>query len=311
MSRPTRRALASQMLAYVDDCLPCGDRQALESAIAESPEIRRQIDEWRLQNQVIRAAFAEPAAWGAPPAVGRFRAATSVPAAGPPAAGIRRHSDDPDRRRSTIAPACERHPGGAPALPAVRPAMRTGRRGAAVARRLLRALAVALALWCASAALWPRNPSVDFVAAGAAAYRTFARSATRPVEVATTDRGALQRWFAAQGARAAPVPDLTAAGMALLGGRIIPGAFSPAQFMIYENARRERVGVAIEPLDSPPTSAVAFGESGGVASAAWTAAGHGFAVLSAVSGAPLARLARLIRDGGPPAQQATGQAQAD
>lgn len=309
MSRPSPRALAGQMLAYVDDCLPREDRQALESAMTESPEIRRQIEEWRGQNQAIRAAFAEPAVWGAPPAAGRFAAAAFVPARAARAAETKRQGDDPDRRRPASAPARERLGGGAATLrPATGPAIPARGRGPTVARRVFRALAGAFALWCASAALSPRDPSIDFVAAGAAAYRTFAGNATRPVETTTKDRAALERWFAAQGERAAPVPDLTAAGLALLGGRIIPGAFSPAQFMLYENARRERVGVAIEPLDLPPASAIVFGESGGVASAAWTGAGHGFVVLGAASGAPIARLARLVRDGEPPNQQTARQA---
>lgn len=292
MNRPSRRALAGQMLAYVDDCLPPEDRQALENTMTESPEIRRQIEEWLWQNQAIRAAFAEPAAGG------RLATTAFIPAWAPRAAETKRQGDDPDLRLPAIAPARERRSGGgAAALPAARRAIRARGRGAAVARRIFRALAGALALWCVSAAVWPRDPSTGFVAAGAAAYRTFAVNPTRPVEVTTRDRAAVERWFAAQGVRVAPIPDLSAAGLALLGGRIIPGAFSPAQFMLYENARRERVGVAIEPLDSPPTSAIVFSDSGGVPSASWTGAGHGFAVLGAASGAPIARLALMIRDG--------------
>jgi anti-sigma factor RsiW len=309
VNRPSRRAFAGQMLAYVDDCLPREDRQALESAMAESPEIRRQIEEWLRQNQAIRATFAEPAARSAPPAAGRFAAAAFVPARAARAAETKRQSDDADLRRPAIATMRERHPGAA-ALPAAQPIVRARGRGAA-ARRISIALACALALWCASALLWPRDPSTGFVAAGAAAYRTFAGNSTRPVEVATKDRAALERWFAAQGAPAAPVPDLSAAGLALIGGRIVPGAFSPAQFMLYENARRERVGVAIEPLDSPPASAIVFSQSGGVPSAAWTGAGHGFVVLGAASGAPIARLARLVRDGEPPTQPAAKQVWAE
>jgi anti-sigma factor RsiW len=303
VNRPSRRALAGQMLAYVDDCLPPEDRQALENTMTESPEIRRQIEEWLWQNQAIRAAFAEPAAGG------RFAAAAFVPARAVRAAETKRQGDDPDLRLPAIAPARERHSGGAAAAPAARRAIRARGRGAAVAQRIFRALAGALALWCVSAAVWPRDPSSGFVAAGAAAYRTFAVNPTRPVEVTTRDRAALERWFAAQGARAAPIPDLSAAGLTLLGGRIIPGGFSPAQFMLYENARRERVGVAIEPLDSPPTSAIAFSDSGGVPSASWTGAGHGFAVLGAASDAPIARLARMIRDGEPANQRIGRQAQ--
>jgi anti-sigma factor RsiW len=81
--------------------------------------------------------------------------------------------------------------------------------------------------------------------------------------------------------------------------------------MLYENARRERVGVAIEPLDSPPASAIVFSESGGVSSASWTEAGHGFVVLGAASGAAITRLARLVRDCEPPTQRIGNRSRTD
>jgi len=296
VNRASQRALAGQMLAYVDDCLPQQDRQALEQTIADSPEIRRQIEEWLRQNQAIRAAFAEP------PAGGRFVAANIVPARAIRAAEAKLPTNGADRPRLAVAPARGR-PFGGGAATAARRAIRTRQRRTGVARRIFCVLAGALTLWCASAALPTRDPSADFVAAGAAAYRTFAGNQARPVEITTNDRAALERWFAAQGVRGAPIPDLTAAGLALLGGRIVPGASAPAQFALYENARRERVGVAIEPMDSPPVTPIALAESGGVSSASWTGAGHGFAVLGDLAGAPIARIARLARDGEPPSQR--------
>ena len=248
-----------------------------------------------VQNEAIRAAFADQ-----PSRLdrrGRFAAASFVEGRAPQGGDAKRKGES-HRRRRAIAPARDRL-GGVAATPATGPAVTAKRRRPTVARRVFCTLAAAFALWAASATLSSRDPSVDFVTAGAAAYRTFAGNATRPVEIATKDRAALERWFAAQGERAAPVPDLTAAGLALLGGRIVPGAFSPAQFLLYENARRERVGLQIETLDSPPATDVALGESGGALSASWTGAGHGFAILGRVSSAQIARLARLVRDGEP------------
>jgi len=297
VNRPPRGAFAAEMLAYVDNCLPQEDRQALEIRMIECPEVKSQIEQWLLQNEAIRAAFADQPPRPAPTA-GRFAAASFVEGRPPQGVKTERESKESQRRPRAIEPTGERHRGidaGAPAT--AQPASKAKRRGPAVARRVFCTIAGALALWVASATLFSRDPSIAFVEAGAAAYRTFAGAATRPVEIATADRGALDRWFAAQVGRAAPVPDLSAAGLALLGGRIVPGAFSPAQFLLYENARRERVGLAIEALDSPPATDVALGGSGGALFASWTGAGHGFAILGGVSSAQIARLARLVRDG--------------
>ena len=59
MNRPLRGAPTAEMLAYADDCLPQKDRQALECRMIECPEVRRQIEQWLLQNEAIRAAFAD------------------------------------------------------------------------------------------------------------------------------------------------------------------------------------------------------------------------------------------------------------
>jgi anti-sigma factor RsiW len=82
--------------------------------------------------------------------------------------------------------------------------------------------------------------------------------------------------------------------LALLGGRVVPGAFAPAAFFVYETGDRERIGLAMEAIDSPPTSDVEIREIGGVACALWTADGHSFALVGG-SPARLGELARLIR----------------
>jgi anti-sigma factor RsiW len=288
VSRPTRGALTAEMLAYVDNCLPRDQRQAVESRMIEYPEVKRQVEQWLSQNEAIRAAFADRPL--------RFAAASFVEGRAPQGVRTKREAKESPRRPRAVEPGGGRLRGvGAPA----QRASKANRKGPAVARRAFCTIAGALTLWAASATLFSRDPSIAFVQAGIAAYRTFAGAATRPVEIATADRGALNRWFATQVGRAAPVPDLAAAGLVLLGGRIVPGAFSPAQFLLYENAGGERVGLQIETLDSPPATNVALGESGGALAASWTGAGHGFAILGRVSSAQIARLARLVRDAEP------------
>ncbi|MGO8798931.1 MAG: hypothetical protein ACLQJL_07570 [Roseiarcus sp.] len=299
MNPPIQRALAAEMLAYVDDCLPQQDRRALEDRMAESPEVKRQIEQWLLQNEIVRAAFPDPPLRPSP-AAGGFAAKGRVSAGAPKGAATRRETSAPERPPQAADRAVRRLRGIDARAPASAP--RTGEatgRGAVGARRVLCTIAAVFVLWAAGAALPARDPSVAFVAASAAAYRTFAGAATRSVEVATADRGTLGRWFATQIGRAAPVPDLAAAGLVLLGGRIVPGAASPAQFLLYGDAAGVRIGVAIEALDSPPATDFSLGESGGALVASWTAAGHGFAVFGRASRAKIAELARLIRDGAP------------
>lgn len=291
MSRPLQGALAAEMLAYVDGCLSQREREALEGRMVEFPEIGKQIQQWRAQNELVRAAFADPSPRPFRPVVARPASARSV-SAGPaqnrptPKAPASRQSREPERRPRVVAPASA----------AQRSSATDAGRGAS-GRRVCWTLAGALLLWVASAALPPPDPSLAFLEASAAAWRTFAGNTPHPVEIATSDRGAVDRWFATQLGRPAPVPDLAGAGLVLLGGRIVPGAFSPAQFLLYQGARGARVGVAIEALDSPPATSAVLDESGGARRASWTAAGHGFAIFGGASRAQITRLVRMVRDG--------------
>jgi anti-sigma factor RsiW len=274
------------MLAYVDNCLPSESRLTFAARMAENPAIQSQVAQWLQQNEAIRAAFRDnldkrPVASRAPPRRGPpgdwapqdirvLRAQRS-------AERLRSGEDTTDAPRKPAAAPAERAHG------ASRRWLRVGRR-----------LVYALALWIGGAFAFADDQPAAFVAAGAAAYRTFAQSASRPVEVTAADPGVLRKWVAQQIGRAAPIPDLAAAGLTLLGGRIVPGAASPASFALYENAQRERVGLYAEALDSPPAAPVEVKACGDMLCASWSADGHGFALIGRLSPARMTELAHLI-----------------
>ena len=272
---------------------------ALEEKMVEYPEIRGQIDLWLLQNQAIRAAFPEPS----------FRPAATVSAdfanrslaADRTRQGLKTIRDGKDlvRQREaadSIAGNAAR-PVAAPFAPTRRAQPKWN--AAAAARRLVLTLGGALALCAASAIVVSNTHSEGFANVAAAAYRTFADSRARPVEIATSDRDALNQWFAPQIVRAKPVPDLAASGLVLLGGRIVPGVFAPAEFLLYENPRHDRIALEIEAADAPPTTGIEIRESGDVLCVSWTGAGRSFAIVGRGSRAQMTELARLIRQGRP------------
>jgi anti-sigma factor RsiW len=280
MNREPRSLSTGQMLAYVDACLSPADRAALEVRMAKAPEMKRQIDLWLAQNEAIRAAF--PAAPTRSGVAAAGRASADAPSA-------RRR---PNFRRLDL----DRTP-----LPDAAPvqATKAARETGARLWRACRIFAATLAIWTGAAFLLSDARLSDFVRAATADYRVFADNGTHPVEMASVDLRALNRWFAAQSILAAPLPDLAQAGLSLLGGRIVPGANSPAEFLLYETAQREHIALQIEPLDSAPESAIKTRGFGDVSSASWTQAGRSFVLVGTASGAKLTPLAELIRDGEP------------
>lgn len=276
MNHELRRVSPGEMLAYVDDCMPPADRAALEVRMARDHAVRNQIDIWLSQNEAIRGAF--PGAAARPKAEGRSASKDYIP----------------ERRRQSVATRdLDRSPQvSAAPVGETKPT----RQASGVLRRVLRVLAGGLAIWIGGAFICSGDRSSDFAKAAGAAYRTFADSATHPVELATADRRALNKWLVQQTEFSAGVPDLAAAGLSLLGGRIVPGSNSPAGFLLFETSQRERVALQIEPLDSPPESVVEIRDNGDLPSAAWTDAGGSFVLVGRVSNARLASLARAIRE---------------
>jgi anti-sigma factor RsiW len=89
----------------------------------------------------------------------------------------------------------------------------------------------------------------------AAMYRTFANDRTRPVEVAAGQKAELGRWLSERTGLSL-LPDFSSEGLKLIGGRVTPGEFGAAGFLLYEMQAGERVGVYLEraPDDSSAES---------------------------------------------------------
>ncbi|GAC1552641.1 MAG: anti-sigma factor [Beijerinckiaceae bacterium] len=79
----------------------------------------------------------------------------------------------------------------------------------------------------------------------AAMYRTFANDRTRAVEVAGDQKSELARWFSER-IGLSIIPDLSSEGLRLVGGRITPGEFGAAGFLLYEMAGGDRIGILLE-----------------------------------------------------------------
>ena len=284
---PRRQA---DMLAYADNCMDESKRAAFEALMTAEPDIARQIDEWRRQNQAIRAAFASPGALPAPiRAQGSGNENVRPERALQPAKNVRRLSGARQPPRLISAGASD-FPAAARLDARPGPDRKTiGRR----ARRLLGALVLGAALLAGVGGVNLNFRPEETINAGLAAYRTYALGVATPVEYATADPRALGRWMASQIARVTPIPDLSRLGLTLMGGRIVAGARAPAAFLLYETRDRFRVGLIAEALDAPARIKMRPRRSGGVETVFWTGAGHGFALIGPLSEQGLADLADL------------------
>lgn len=78
-----------------------------------------------------------------------------------------------------------------------------------------------------------------------AAHKIYSSEVSHPVEVWAGDKDHLQAWLSKRLARPLVVPDLEAAGLNLVGGRLLPATKGPAAQFMYEDESGRRVTLYI------------------------------------------------------------------
>lgn len=139
----------------------------------------------------------------------------------------------------------------------------------------------------------------EFVHAAAVAHAVYSPEKRHPVEVAATEQQHLVQWLSKRLDRPLKLPDLSAQGYTLVGGRLLPGNQGPrAQFM-FERTHGERVTLYIgslagtEPSGADET-AFRFATEGPVPSFYWVDRGFGYALAGALPRDALLDLATAV-----------------
>lgn len=140
----------------------------------------------------------------------------------------------------------------------------------------------------------------EFVHAASVAHAVFAPEKRHPVEVAAAEQQHLVQWLSRRLDKPLKVPDLSADGYTLVGGRLLPGeSGARAQFM-FEDGAGQRVTLYIGSVTgaaAPPAraneSAFRFSTDGPVPSFYWVDQGFGYAIAGKLPRETLMHLAVL------------------
>ncbi|WP_407159366.1 anti-sigma factor family protein [Bradyrhizobium sp. STM 3557] len=127
------------------------------------------------------------------------------------------------------------------------------------------------------------------------AHRLYVVEVRHPVEVPGDEKTHLQQWLTRRCGRAVHAPELEAAGLKLVGGRLLPGPRGPASFLMYEGSSGERFTVYAAKAATDATQ-MRYTTEGGTGALFWADRGVGYVVSGGNDRERLTQVARLVYD---------------
>ena len=229
----------------------------VDAYLATQPEVRARLQRYVEQQGLLRTAFAE-------------ETATPIPAR----LRVGRLLAEQRRRRY--------------------------QRFARIAAAVVLVVAGGIGGWAARDLATVLVPSTNPVASNArtitadaiAAYKVFSVEVRHPVEVDVAQEAHLVQWLSKRLGQPLVVPDLTAAGFRLMGGRLLPAENGPAAQFMYENGK-ERVTLYLRTGIGGET-AFRYSEEKGVGAFYWSDQGFGYALAAKADRDLLLRLSEIV-----------------
>ena len=126
----------------------------------------------------------------------------------------------------------------------------------------------------------PAEPAV--VRAALSAHAVYLPEVRHPVEVVAAQRNHLNKWLSKRLHHHLAAPDLSALGLDLVGGRLLPDAGFPAAQFMYETNAGERVTIYCRLEAADAQWALRYAEGGGRGLYHWAEGGMSYAVVAAM-----------------------------
>lgn len=125
------------------------------------------------------------------------------------------------------------------------------------------------------------------------AYRTFSVEIRHPVEVDVSHEAHLVQWLSKRLGRPLVVPNLTAAGFQLMGGRLLPTENGSAAQFMYQNGKGGRLTLYLRSGIGGDT-AFRYHEDADIGAFYWSDQGFGYAIAAKSDRDLLMRIAEIV-----------------
>jgi len=259
MSGPVQPVGDDELAAYADGRLDSARAAAVEAWLAqpENAPQRARLERWRRHDEALRDAL-DPALDEPIPA--RLRAALGASEEASSRAG------QPTRLR-WLAPA---------AIAAV----------------------LGIAVGAGGFALWSPPPAAaqSLADVGISAHAVYSREVRHAVEVGADDEAHLVSWLSNRLDTPIDPPDLSAEGLTLLGGRLVPAEGRPAAQLMYEDGAGQRYTLLIARTDEPGTTAMEYAWEPDICAFYWIAGTVGYVFAGPENRSHVEQLSRAVYD---------------
>jgi anti-sigma factor RsiW len=149
--------------------------------------------------------------------------------------------------------------------------------------------------WLARGAAASPSAFQNFTVDALDAHRLYVVEVRHPVEVPGNERAHLQAWLSKRCGWIVRAPELTAAGLKLVGGRLLPGPTGPASFMMYEGASGERFTIYTAKSEAEATQ-MRFSSQGTESALFWADRGVAYVVSGVGDRGRLTQIAQSVYD---------------
>ncbi len=136
----------------------------------------------------------------------------------------------------------------------------------------------------------------DFAGRALSAHAIYAAEVRHPVEVRADEKDHLQTWLSKRVGTAFTVPDLTAQGYTLLGGRLLAAGDRPAALLMYEDAKADRITIFLSAAAENTDTALHVEQRGNLTACYWRDGKLAFAVAGEMPREPMMKLAEAVYD---------------
>jgi anti-sigma factor RsiW len=166
----------------------------------------------------------------------------------------------------------------------------------AVAAALLAFVAGGGLGWFAHGAAAAPSAFQSFAVDALDAHRLYVVEVRHPVEVGGAERAHLQQWLSKRVGYDIKPPELDAAGLKLVGGRLLPGPEAPAAFFMYESATGERYTLYTSRAAKSDTTQMRYAAQDKDGALFWADKGVGYVVTGPTDKDRLNQVARQVYD---------------